>query len=159
MLPRGFLEVECERQTIILTPATNLGEFRCQELEAAKEWILQVLEDPEIKNVVIDCHATDYFGSTALALLVTLGRIVDSRSGRMVFCNVSGHALEIFKATNLLDQWLLAHSKENALELISAQLFNPSPGRNPAPSNRAHAPSCPGNAGGFPGFYSRPVPE
>ena len=131
MSPQGFLEVEYQRETIVLTPATNLGEFRCQEVEAAKEWVIQLLQEPEIKNVVIDCHAMDYFGSTALALLITLGQIVSDRNGHLVFCNVSSHALEIFKATNLVNRWRRASSKEKALDLV-----------RPASATKPLTPTC-----------------
>src|SRR5207302_11239960 len=51
MSPQEFLEVEYQRETIVLTPATNLGEFRCQEVEAAKEWVIQLSQEPEIKKM------------------------------------------------------------------------------------------------------------
>lgn len=51
-----------ERQgdTIILTLTTNLGEFEAIELQVS-EVVEQVLQDPEIKNLLVDFHKTNSF--------------------------------------------------------------------------------------------------
>ena len=120
-----FWKSRSKCETVILTPATNLGEFRSQELEGAKEWLIRLLEEEAIKNIVVDCQHMDYCGSTALALLATLGQTVNARHGRMVFCNVSSHTLEILKATNLVSRWLLTSTKARALEVIHSNKPDP----------------------------------
>jgi anti-anti-sigma factor len=114
------LEVEYQCGAIILTPQTNLGEFRWLELEFEREGLVNLLDNSGTKNVVIDFHALDYFGSTALALIVRLGELVNKRDGCMVLCNLSDHALEILEATNLTNRWLMVDSKEAALDALAS---------------------------------------
>jgi anti-anti-sigma factor len=94
-----MFEIEREGETIIFTPAANLGEL--QDLESNAEGVVEVLSDSSIKNLVIDFHKTDYFGSSALALFVKLWKTIKGRNGCMAFCNLSEHELEILHITRL----------------------------------------------------------
>ena len=85
MSSTGFLEVDYEGKTIILTPKTNLGEYHCLQREFEKERIIELLDHPDIKNVVIDFHAMDYLGSIcSCRSSSTWGTMVNDRNGRMV---------------------------------------------------------------------------
>src|SRR5450755_1832257 len=64
MQKAALFEIEREGETIIFTPVTNLSEV--YELHAREA--LDVLSDLSIKNLVMDFHKTDYFGSTTLGL-------------------------------------------------------------------------------------------
>jgi anti-anti-sigma factor len=114
----NFISVEQDRETLILTPPASLGEIVCLQRELEKKQILDLLGDPAIKNVVIDFHAVDCFGSSALALIIHFGEVAARRHGEMVFCNVSEHALEILKATRLENHWLITNSRAEALSAV-----------------------------------------
>jgi anti-anti-sigma factor len=106
-----FFTVECAGDMLILTPGTNLGEFHCLQLETEKRNLLKMFDAGRLKNAVIDFHAVEYIGSTALALLVSLGEEVQRREGRMLFCNVSSHVLEVLEVTNLSRRWPIVECK------------------------------------------------
>src|SRR5579885_2811895 len=101
--------IQAERQgnTLILTPQEDLRELEYQEITAEGEGLLHLLDDPAIRNLVVDFGQTDYFGSTALGLFAQLRQRVRARGGRMVFCNVSPHEAEIMEVTGLARFWPL----------------------------------------------------
>jgi anti-anti-sigma factor len=116
----AIIEVERQGDTLILTPQVNLRELECQEIEAEEEALLRRMDDPSIKNVVVDFHRTDYFGSSALGLFAQLRRRVRLRGGRMIFCNVSSHEAEIITVTGLAAFWPIHASREDALAAVNA---------------------------------------
>jgi anti-anti-sigma factor len=116
-MPRPALfEIEREGGTIIVTPVVNLGELEDMDLNA--EEVVEVLSDLSIKNLVMDFHKTDYFGSTALGLFVKLWKMVTARNGCMAFCNPSEHELEILHVTRLNTLWPICKSREQAMKVV-----------------------------------------
>jgi len=114
---RGF-EVEREGQTLLVTASTDLRELDYPTIEAGARDILHLLGNGTIKNVVLDFHKTDYYGSTALGFFVKLWKRVRECDGRMAFCGVSDHEREILKVTNLDGLWPICSSREEALTAV-----------------------------------------
>jgi anti-anti-sigma factor len=114
---RSF-EIECKGETLILTPLTNLGELAFQPMEAEANAILELLVNSSLKNVVVDFHRTDYFGTTVLAYCLKLWQRVRSQGGHMAFCNVSDHEMEILRWTKLDTLWTICGSREEAMETV-----------------------------------------
>jgi anti-anti-sigma factor len=89
---RSLMELLSEERvgnTLIVTPTADLRELAYQSLETGAGRVLSVFSDPVVKNVVVDSHRTEYFGSTALAFLVRLWKRVTERRGRMALCHLS----------------------------------------------------------------------
>lgn len=114
----GIFEIEQKDDTLIVVPAVDLRELDCQRIEEAANRILDLLNGTGIKNVVIDFHKTDYYGSTALGFFVKLLKRVRRKGGRMAFCNVSDHEKEILQITNLDHSWPIYSSRIEALEAV-----------------------------------------
>jgi hypothetical protein len=74
-------EIERQADTIIVTPVLDLNEFEFQRIEVGAGPVLQLLEDAHVKNVVMDFHRVDYFGSTALVFSSKSGRGLEKRTG------------------------------------------------------------------------------
>jgi anti-anti-sigma factor len=116
----GIFEIEREGDTIVVIPAVDLRELDYQRIEAGARRVLDLLNGKDIKNVVMDFHKTDYYGSTALGFFVKLLKRVRSRHGRMVFCNVSDHEKEILRVTNLDHSWPIYPSRTEAREAVKS---------------------------------------
>ena len=121
-LSSALFEIEVTEDTLVVTPVTNLGEFDYARFrtrfEAEAESLLNLWETTDAKNLIIDFHRTDYFGSTALGFLVGLRKRVQSRKGEMVLCCLSDHETEILAVTKLGKMWSICPSREEALQLI-----------------------------------------
>ena len=124
-LAEGVFEVEPEGDTLIVVPAVDLRELDYQRIEAGAKTILERLNGSGVKNVVLDCHKTDYYGSTALAFFLKLWTRARKRNGRMAFCNVSAHEREILQATRLDHVWPICSSRREALEAVKGRAESP----------------------------------
>jgi anti-anti-sigma factor len=117
-LAGGIYKIEEAGDTIVVVPTVDLRELDYQGMEEGASKILDLLNGTGIKNVVLDFHKTDYYGSTALGFFVKLWKRVRVRNGRMAFCNVSAHEEEILQITNLDQMWPTYSSKNEALEAV-----------------------------------------
>ena len=113
-----LFEIEQEGDTLIVVPAVDLRELEYQRIDAGAKDIFELLDGTGIKNVVLDFHKTDYYGSTALAFFVKLWKRARMRNGRMAFCNVSDHEKEILQITRLDHLWPICSSRAEALRVV-----------------------------------------
>ena len=116
----GIFEVEREDDTLIVVPAVDLRELEYKRIEEGAGGILELLNGTGIKNVVVDLHKTDFYGSTALAFFVKLWKRVRRQDGRMAFCNVSAHEKDILQVTNLDRLWPIRSTRAEALKAVRA---------------------------------------
>lgn len=114
----GPFEVERLVATLIVTILNDLRELNYKEVEAGGKDILELLENGTIKNVVLDFHKSDYYGSTALAFFVKLWKRVKQCQGCMVFCGLSDHEKEILKVTHLDGLWSICSTRDEALQAV-----------------------------------------
>jgi anti-anti-sigma factor len=114
----AFLDINVEGETIIVTPAEDLGELAFPQVGAAGVQVLTLLGQTPARNVVVDFCRTDYFGPTALEVFVRFWKGVRSRNGHMVFCNVSEQEKAILRLSNLDKLWPVCSSREEAMAAV-----------------------------------------
>jgi anti-anti-sigma factor len=114
----GAFEVELAGETLIVTPVMDLRELDFSGIEAGAREILDRLGNSTIKNVVLDFHKTDYYGSTALGFFVKLWKRVKERKGRMALCCLSEHEREILAVTKLDGVWPICSSRQEAIKSV-----------------------------------------
>jgi anti-anti-sigma factor len=117
----GLFEMERAGPTLVVTVRSDLRECNYPEIEAGADEILQMLDRRIVRNVVMDFHDTDYYGSTALGIFVKVWKRVKEHDGHMVLCGLSEHEKEILKVTHLHGLWLICPSREEALKVIQLQ--------------------------------------
>lgn len=118
MMPNQVFQFEQMDETAVLIPEQDLRELDFDALQSNSGALLDRLDQAHVKNVVIDFHKTDYYGSTALAFFVKLWKRLRQQGGRMAFCNVSPHEREILEATQLDTLWSICDSREDALAAV-----------------------------------------
>ncbi len=114
----AMFEIEREGATIIVIPAVNLREL--DDVASNAREAIDALSDLSIKNLVMDFHKTDYFGSTALALFIRFWKILADRSGHMAFCNLSDLQREVLSVTRLDTLWPICESREQAMKAVGS---------------------------------------
>jgi len=119
-MPGNTFEIERDGDTLIVTPDHNLRELEFPQIEAGAKEILSLLTSASVKNLIMDFHRTDYYGSTALGFFVKLWKRVRQNGGRMVFCNVSEHEREILNVMRLDKLWSICDSRAAARQLLAA---------------------------------------
>ena len=116
MTRAAMFEIEREGATIIVIPAVNLREL--DDVASNAREAIDALSDLLIKNLVMDFHKTDYFGSSALALFIRFWKIVADRNGHMAFCNLSDHQREVLQITRLDTLWPICESRAKAMKAV-----------------------------------------
>lgn len=114
----GIFDIEQLDDEIIVTPKADLREFEFQQIELAAGDVLKLLNSDRARNVIMDFHKTDYYGSTALAFFVSVWKKVRSHGGHMAFCGVSQHEKQILALTRLDTLWSVCDTREQALAAV-----------------------------------------
>ena len=118
---KEVFEVEREGDTLIVTPAVDLCETEYAEIEEGCQEILELLRRSYGRNLVLDFHRTDYYGSTALGFLVRLWKWVRTQGGEMALCGLSDHEREILATTGLDGIWPICASRDEALAAVRGE--------------------------------------
>ena len=113
-----IFDIEQQDATLIVIPLVDLRELDFYRIEAGAKEIMERLNGKGIKDVVLDFHKTDYYGSTALGFFLKLWKRVRMLKGRMAFCNVSEHEKEILQITKLDHLWPICSSRSEALDAV-----------------------------------------
>ena len=134
----GVFDIEFEGETAIVTPREDLRELDYQQIEESGSEVLSLVARGAVRNVVVDFHKTDYFGSTALGFFVRLWRVARNRNGRMALCHVSEHEEDILRVTELGALWPIRSSRAEALTLVRGRVAGEPPlsARRPAEEER-----------------------
>lgn len=118
------LQIDPERNILIVTPRTDLRGFDYELIEAEAEEVLRRLDSHSIKNVVLDFAQTDSFTSDVLAMYLKLWKQIGQRNGRVVFCNLSANQMEILRVTRLDQLLLISPCRETALRSLEDEVVN-----------------------------------
>ena len=117
-LSGGIFKITLQDDTIVVVPTVDLRELEYQRIEEGAREILERLNGTGIRNVVLNFHKTDYYGSTALGFFLKLLKRVRRQNGHMAFCNVSDHERELLQITKLDHSWPMCSSRTEALEAV-----------------------------------------
>jgi anti-anti-sigma factor len=107
-----LFEVEQAGAVVIVIPQADLSEFAFQQLD--------MLDRVQASGVIIDCHKSNYFGSTAMGFFMKLWLRVRRCGGRMAFCNMSDNEKEILHVTKADSLWTVCASRKEALAAVGA---------------------------------------
>src|ERR1700677_2832596 len=85
-----------------------------------------------LPDLVIDLSGVGFAGSAALGNFVALQRLVRSKGGRIVFCEVDPTVAEVFRASKLDSLFEFVADRAAAVRAISERLPTTSPDRKAA---------------------------
>jgi anti-anti-sigma factor len=118
VIANGIFKILKEADLLVVSPTRDLRELDFQAIETAAGKVFESLSKDHAKHVIIDLSGTDYYGSTALGFFVKLWKRVRDHGGKMAFCNMSAHELEVLQVTNLDKLWPLCESRAAAIEAV-----------------------------------------
>lgn len=105
-------------------------------VKSISESVLSSVSDPvlaaadaEPPLVALDLEHVEFFSSSFIELMFRLWKRLKSRGGRLALCNLHPYCREIIEITNLDSLWILAGSRDEAVEALKASESQPS---NPA---------------------------
>ena len=92
------LPVVREGDTLIISPVGDLTGFGTNEMQTEMDRIIHLLDDPSIRNAVIDLSTSNYYGTAILSVFFKLRDAC--QTGQTVLCDLSEDmqvVLELFK--------------------------------------------------------------
>jgi anti-anti-sigma factor len=120
-----------------------VAEFwECLRLDPAPVQDLRVHYEAHLKaqgrpDVVVDLSGVGFAGSAALGNFVALQRLVRSKGGRIVFCEVDPTVSEVFRASKLDSLFEFVADRPAAIRTISERLPAAPAERKPAGTDPA----------------------
>ncbi|HUE69467.1 MAG TPA: STAS domain-containing protein [Pirellulaceae bacterium] len=121
MSDQKLVRMEEAGDALIVSPLMAFGHLL--DPAVARDWkqVLDRLDDPGVKRLVVDLGELPYFGSTVLDWLVQLWNRMRAKQGVMAACNVSTVGREVLSLARLDTLWRVFDTRKEALaELASA---------------------------------------
>jgi anti-anti-sigma factor len=130
MSEQKFVRLEEQGNALVVSPLTAFGNLI--DPDVAREWklVLDRLDSPDFKRLVVDLGELPYFGSTVLDWLVQLWNRMKAKGGTMAACNVSRVGREVLGLARLDTLWQVFSTRAEALASLpsSAPVQSPSQG-------------------------------
>jgi len=116
-----LFRIERDGDTLIAVPLRTVVSLAEEDVQAEMDNLAQELAEPDVKNLIIDFEATEYFGSSMLVAMQSVWRHVYAQRGRMNLCNVSVAAREILRLVRLESHWPIYPTREEALKALRSE--------------------------------------
>eukprot|EP00913_Durusdinium_trenchii_P008886 g8352.t1 len=102
-------------------PRGDAPGFGAKELQAELKSILEWLDEPDIKHVVIDLSASNYYGSQIIGAINSMVLKARDTGGRSAVCEVSNDMREGINVMNLDRLWTFYDTSKEALAEIATE--------------------------------------
>ena len=107
-----------EDDTLIVIPQGDGLGFRYADVHSEANEIRRSLGQPDIRHLVIDLEALDYFGSEVIGVFITMAREATNRGGNAALCNASEKMQEVLNNMKLFTLWPHFNSRADALKNV-----------------------------------------
>ncbi len=95
---------------------SRLNESRPEDFRRKLHEIVE--SHSEVRGVILDITAVDFFSSTAIATLVLLKRGVSAKSGRLIICGMHADVRNALEIVRLANHFEVATDVNEALTLF-----------------------------------------
>ena len=112
--------LECESNTLIVTPLRQISELAEEYVADELQDVRQQVNESESKNVVFDLAAIQMVNSALLEILISIRKQAVSKGGRMLLCNVSPINLPTLKIARIDELCTIHPTREAALQAIDS---------------------------------------
>ena len=109
---------ELRKETLVVSPAGDAVGFRELDLNKEIKTLLEILDQPEVKNLVVDLGTSKYYGTIIIGAFNVLGTKVRETGGKIAMCNASEDMRGILRVMNLDTLWPHYDSLKEALKAM-----------------------------------------
>ena len=134
--PEKVFKVEREGETLIIMPQGAALKFQYQKVHLESNYLIRILDEPEIRNAVVDLGSVNYVDSIIISAILRVLTKTRQAGGKAVFCNASDDMQDVLKCIKIGKLWPLYASREEALQSMRASA---SSGPDTAPSGDANS--------------------
>ncbi len=112
--------VETKNETLIVSPTGEAFEFQHTKVISEMNTILDLVEEFDVKNLVIDLGREEYYGSVIIGAMNSMVAKVESNGGHAATCNASEDMQNVIRIMNLTERWPNYPTRKKALKAIKA---------------------------------------
>ena len=113
--PHNVFRVETEGDTLIVVPQGDASGFRYNDVHIETNASLRLLDNPALKNLVVDLGSVQVLGSIIITSIIKLARKAQNVGGGAAFCNASQPMLEVLETMNFGRLWPYFPTREEAI--------------------------------------------
>lgn len=119
MSEEKFVRLEERGDALVVSPLLAFGHLI--DPDVAREWklVLDRIDEPRLRRLVVDLGELPYFGSTVLDWLVQLWNRMRAKGGGMAACNVSRVGREVLSLAKLDTLWRVFDTQDDALTALT----------------------------------------
>jgi anti-anti-sigma regulatory factor len=111
-------EVVRDAGVLVITPRATRDRLNPIGFEVACRQLEDELKRSSVHAIIIDCHQTNGFCYSALGLLLKLWKLTRDCDGHFVLCRLSAPEVEALRLVNLINQWPIYSSREEAIKAV-----------------------------------------
>jgi anti-sigma B factor antagonist len=116
--PLKFFATERDGDTLIAVPGSAARSLAGAEFSTDRAALIEAIQHPEVRSVVVDFAHVPYFGSLLLDTLCMAWKHARECGAGMALCNVSSFGEEILRKAKLNVLWPVYASREEAVSAL-----------------------------------------
>jgi anti-sigma B factor antagonist len=143
--PLKFFSTERDGDTLIAVPGSAARSLAGVEFANDRTALIEAIQQPEVRSIVVDFANVPYFGSLLLDTLCMAWKRARECGAGMALCNVSSFGEEILRKAKLNLLWPVFPTREQAVAAVrqattggEAASRRESRAKTPAPIDTSH---------------------
>ena len=116
--PSKVFQIARLANTLVVVPQGATMNFQYTDVHLESNELFRILDEPDIKNVLIDLGAVDYIDSIIISSLLRVLTKSRQLGGKGVFCRASDDVKEVLKCIQIGKLWPLFDTQEEALAVV-----------------------------------------
>lgn len=125
-----LFQVEEDGEVLIVTPLRNVGSLAEENVPQELQQITARF-DADARHLLLDFSRVAYFGSSMLEGVLSFGKHVQAKGGRLVLAGVSPTGQEILRISRFDTLWPAYADRSAALAALRAAPAGPAPVARP----------------------------
>jgi len=117
--PSKVFQIVRLQETLVIVPQGATMNFQYTDVHLESNALYRVLDEPEMKNVLIDLGAVEYIDSIIISSLLRVLTKSRQGGGTGVFCCASDDVAGVLKCIQIGKLWPLYETREEALEAVA----------------------------------------
>jgi anti-anti-sigma factor len=113
--------IETEGDTLIVIALDSVSTLAGPDVRTELAEMLEKLRGAELKNVVVDLAAADYFGTRMLEVMHVFWKHVHQSGGKLAVCNLSDVGRQVLEVSKLDAVWPVCSSRQEALQAVASE--------------------------------------
>jgi anti-anti-sigma factor len=118
--PTIVFQVERDGSTLIILPQGPALQFSHQEVHLETNALYRLLDERDLRNVVVDLHCVDYVDSVIISSILRCLTKTKQKRGKAFFCNASENMTQLLKTIKIGKLWPSFDTREDAVAAVIA---------------------------------------